>query len=293
MQIGIGIGIVLLLILLLLCVSSLIITNSVIKPKRGNPVFREHREADNSDVQNRLLSMFQETTVTAVDGTVLNAYKTTGKSMSRKWAICVHGYGGAPGNMAKYADHFIKQGFNVLLPELRGHNRSDDLNTWIKNIQKTDSEAEILLFGLSMGGAATAASSALETIDNVRCLITDSAPSSMYLQLQRICGWVPVVPKRLVFSIMQRIIKRQLHFDLKDATILNNISNIKPPWLIIHGASDGLVDPQMAKDMYNAANCLKELYIVLGAEHTQAEETAPEQYWATVDSFTEKHIGNH
>lgn len=294
--------IVVLMLALLVCIYSYILFSIIITPRRQKKVFKRNTTSDSQSIPQEFVNLFHSISITAKDGIILNAYQYKKQVITHNWIICVHGYGGAPGNMAKYAQHFSKRNMNILLPELRGHDRSKskysglsyldgfDLNLWIKNILKQDEEARIILFGLSMGGSSVATACGLENIKNVKCIITDSAPSSMYRQIKQVYGWISKFPEFPVFLVIQFIIAVKAHFCLKDASVLNYIQQIDKPWLIIHGETDGFVSPKMAKELFRAAICPKEIYLVPKAEHTKALEVQPEQYWKTVDNFINKYL---
>ena len=91
------------------------------------------------------------------------------------YAICVHGYTGAPAEMAKWAHRYARLGFTVLTPAQRGHELSEgryvgmgwlernDLLDWIRLIVASDPDARILLYGGSMG-----ASTVMNTVGDPR-----------------------------------------------------------------------------------------------------------------------------
>lgn len=123
-----------------------------------------------------------------------------------------------------------------------------------------------------------------------KCIVTDSAPSSMYEQLRKVYKWVSKLPRFPIFNIINFLIKQKLHFELKETSVLNVIDNIKKPWLIIHGQDDGFVSCEMAKEIYSRANYPKELYLVKDADHTKAIDADSIQYWKTIDDFIEKYF---
>ena len=89
----------------------------------------------------------------------------TQKKACKNWAIVVHGYGGDGSTLNYAAKKFYDEGYNVVVPDLRGHGKSGgryigmgqldstDIINIIHLIIKGDSNAEIILYGVSMGAA--------------------------------------------------------------------------------------------------------------------------------------------
>ena len=87
----------------------------------------------------------------------------------------------------------IEMGFTVLMPGLRGHGESTghyigmgwhnrlDMLRWIDEIVRDDPEAEIVLFGISMGGATVMMTSGEALPPNVKVIVED-------------CGYTSVLP---------------------------------------------------------------------------------------------------
>ena len=130
--------------------------------------------------------------ITAFDGIELKAYII--RNESRKWLIFQHGYGAHKGTSLKYGKRFYEKGFNVIMPDLRGHGESGgsfigmgwvdrkDILSWIDYILKIDSDAEILLMGVSMGAVSVLCSLGEKLPPNVKCAVSDSAFTSFYEQ---------------------------------------------------------------------------------------------------------------
>lgn len=266
----------------------------------GRSSEKEETSQGGESAVNRIKNRFAEVTTESFDNHVLNAYQSDSQINSHEWVVCVHGYGGSPGNMTVYAEHFIKMDMNVLLPELRGHGKSKikyyglsyldgrDVNQWIRWILKKDDKARIVLFGISIGGASVAMASEFECNESVKCIITDSAPSSVYKQMQRVYSWMVRLPRFPIFSLTEVAIRLFAGFKLSDATLIPNISNIQKPWLIIHGKEDGFVKADMANELFEAATCEKEILLVDKADHVKSVEVNQVLYWNKVDEFIKK-----
>ena len=59
--------------------------------------------------------------------------------------------------------------------------------------------------------------------------------------------------------------------------------------LLIHGAADDFVPPEMLDRAWNAIPGPKERLIVPGAGHAESAIAAPQLYWETVDAFWKKY----
>ncbi|MBM9834180.1 alpha/beta hydrolase, partial [Enterococcus faecalis] len=85
------------------------------------------------------------------------------------------------------AEKFWSAGYNVLVPDLRGHGRSEgkeiglgwldrmDLLLWIDKILEKDPQTQIFLYGLGMGAATLLLASGEVMPVQVAGLISDSS----------------------------------------------------------------------------------------------------------------------
>ena len=86
--------------------------------------------------------------INSFDNLKLHGYKI--KNNSSKWAITVHGYTNNAEYMSSYAYKYYTLGYNLLMPDLRGHGKSEgnyigmgwhdrlDILKWIEFILKED-----------------------------------------------------------------------------------------------------------------------------------------------------------
>ena len=136
------------------------------------PQVRDPEEEDVNPVQAegrkwaRQREGFREATIQAMDGLILWAAVVPGRDGSHRWAICMHGYHDTYESMGAIAKHYSDLGWNVLLPDQRGHGQSEgdyvgwgfderlDIVGWLNWVIRRDPEAEILLHGVSMGAAS-------------------------------------------------------------------------------------------------------------------------------------------
>ncbi|MDF2890613.1 MAG: peptidase [Clostridia bacterium] len=130
-------------------------------------------------------------TIASYDGLKLHGLYLPCPEPSEKTVILIHGYNSWNGSMGGFAQHYLQNlGCNVLLPDLRGHGQSEgsyigfgwhdrrDILQWINLILKENGcDTEIILHGVSMGGAAVLMTSGEVLPLNVKCIISDCAYS--------------------------------------------------------------------------------------------------------------------
>ncbi|GAE34763.1 alpha/beta hydrolase [Halalkalibacter akibai] len=233
----------------------------------------------------------------------LNAYVYENESANHKWAIVVHGYTGDAISMKRYARNFHERGYHVLAPDLRGHGESEgnyigmgwhdrkDLLLWIEQVIEEDPEAEIVLFGISMGGATVMMTSGEEDLPaNVKVIVEDCGYSSVsevfVYQLNDLFG-LPPFP---VINAANTVTNFRAGYDLYEASAVEQVAKSQTPILFIHGDADTFVPYEMLDEVYNAATVDKDKLIIEGAGHGDAEKVDPVRYWNSVWSFVEKYI---
>ena len=225
---------------------------------------------------------------------------------SRLWAVIVHGYSSNGLSMASFAESFSGFGYNLLLPDLRGHGESQgdyrgmgwhdrlDLIDWINYINDSYGDTTIVLFGISMGGAAVMMASGEESLpSNVAAVIEDCGYSSIYeefrYQLDRLFG-LPAFPVLNLAGLVTDI-KAGFNF-VGEGDVLEQLSRSDTPTLFIHGSEDDFVPYYMLDLVYEAAACEKEKLTIDGAIHGTASVQNPELYWTTVADFLTKYTGH-
>ena len=220
-----------------------------------------------------------------------------------RYAILFHGYTGAAWQMAPYGKMFCDMGYSVLTPDARAHGESEgdyigmgwleraDVLSWINSVTGADPEAEIVLLGVSMGGATVMMASGEDLPDNVKCIVEDCGYSSVWdefrLQLKNVFG-LPAFPLLNAASFVCQI---RAGYSFKEASSVSQLEKATVPMLFIHGDADTFVPFSMLDVVYEAcASAEKEKLVVHDAAHGAAADTDPELYWNTVTDFVEKNI---
>lgn len=219
---------------------------------------------------------------------------------SHKWVLILHGYTGWKEEMYPFAYWYHGQGYHAVVPDLRCQGESEgdfigmgwtdqfDCMLWVDYILSQDEEAQIVLHGQSMGAATALMMSGGKLPDNVKAVVSDCSYTDAYRMFgEKIKEWfhLPAVPLVDSACLMLRL---RGGYNLKDASALEAVKKSRTPTLFIHGDSDAMISVQMSRELYAAAGCKKELLIVKGAGHGQAQEKDPETYFGTIRDFLDK-----
>lgn len=218
------------------------------------------------------------------------------------YAVSCHGFTGMPSQNSCYTKRFLDMGFNVLLPYLRGHGKSEhnyctmgwldrlDIIDWVKFIIDKNPDAKIILHGVSMGAATVMMATGEELPENVVCCIEDCGFTSVRDQYSVQIREMTRIPAEIILGIVSSTAKRKLGFDLKKASALEQVKKSKTPTLFIHGDKDAMVPFWMNWPLYENAGCEKERLVVAGAGHAASGYLFPEIYWAGITEFINKYI---
>ena len=242
--------------------------------------------------------------INSVDMLTLHASFIPAKEPSDKYVILIHGIWDSHEANGIYAKHYLEKGYNCLLPDLRGFGKSEgkyigyglndrlDIKEWIDWVIQRNSEASILLHGMSMGAATTLMTTGEYLPENVKCAIADSSYTTLSEEFAGTYRLFKgsVLPIPLAIAIMRIMIRIKSGFDINDVKPIEAVKRSVTPTLFIHGDDDKFVDPHMCSRLYEAASCPKHYCMILGAEHIQGVVTDPETYWNKVENFLAKYF---
>lgn len=240
--------------------------------------------------------------VRTADGYLLTAAEFPAQTKDR-WVLLLHGYTGWKEEMYQFACWYQQQGYSVLVPDLRCQGESEgdfigmgwtdhyDCELWIAHILEQAPEAQIVLHGQSMGAAtALLMAGSPEASEHIKAVVSDSAYTSAYEMFgDKITEWFHLPAALFVDSacVMLRI---RGGYDLKDASPLRAVAASGIPTLFIHGDEDRMIDVNMSYELFEAASCEKELFIVEGAGHAQAQDKAPDVYYGRISAFLGRYL---
>lgn len=238
--------------------------------------------------------------VEGYNGTAIYCKVYIQKGYTEKWAVVVHGYGGN-GDIMDYASKkYYDKGYNVVIPDLRGHGRSQgkyigmgsldkrDIEKITELIIKGDNNAKIVLHGVSMGGAAVIMTAADNKYPNIRAVVSDCsfdrADNIIAYQMSHIFH---VFPYPLV-NLLDMVCRYKAGYSLKDSSPLKDVSKVNIPVLFIHGSKDRLVPTRTVYRLYKKAKCRKDIFICPEAGHGVSALTDRRGYWNKVFEFLDK-----
>lgn len=222
---------------------------------------------------------------------------------SETWVLLLHGYTGWKEEMYQFAYWYQEQGYAVLVPDLRCQGESEgdfigmgwtdhyDCQLWIEHILEESPNAKIVLHGQSMGAAtALIMAGSPEASDHIKAVVSDSAYTTAYEMFgDKITAWFHL-PAVLFVDSACVMLRLRGGYDLRDASPLRAVEGSRVPILFIHGDEDKMIDVNMSYELYDAAVCEKELFIVEGAGHAQAQDKDPEAYYGRIEDFLSRYL---
>ena len=244
----------------------------------------------------------QEVIIKNRKGENLHGVEFLNPSNSNTWAVCLHGWTNVNRETSGYAMEFYKRGFNILIPDLRGHNNSEhkfvtmgwndrfDVVDWINNLVEHNPKARIIIHGVSMGGATTMMTTGEKLPENVVLAIEDCGFACVKDVFTDRCRRKYHLPPKLVMPQASLINKLVNGFFFGQASCIKQLKKSKTPTLFIHGDKDDFVLIKNLDPVYNACAAEKEKYIVKGAEHALSSHWFHEEYWQVVDNFLKKYF---
>lgn len=277
----------------------------VLNPKISkNIIYADNKNTEPREDSKWLMekSNYMDEYINSFDNLKLHAYIVKNKVKTDKWAIVVHGYAGNGKLMSDKAKYFYEMGYNVLIPDLRGHGESEgnyigmgwddrlDIISWINHIIKENPKSEIVLHGTSMGAPTVLMTSGENLPSNVKAIISDSAYTSVLDEFKYEIKTFLSLSYFPLINITDLITMIRAGYSFREASALDQVKKAKVPILFIHGDSDKFVPYYMMNELYDATNSPKERLTVEGGEHANSDLISPYLYWLTIMDFLEKYI---
>lgn len=239
---------------------------------------------------------------TSFDGLKLHAtyfpaIKETGR---KRVVICFHGYTSKGlADFTGLTDYYLKNGYAMLHPDARAHGSSEgeyigfgcldrkDAFKWVQWIvDKCGEDVEILLHGISMGGATVLMASGLELPPQVKGIISDCAftsPKEVFTHVLKSMYHLPSFPVIQGANFMN---KKLAGYGMDECNAKREVAKAKVPILFIHGSKDTFVPVRMCQEIYDCCVSPKKKLIVEDAAHAESYFKDMEAYEKALDEFT-------
>lgn len=220
-------------------------------------------------------------------------------------AVVVHGYKVRAEGMLHIAYLYNHDmGYNVLLPDLYAHGRSEgdhiqmgwidrwDVMRWSevaddifrpKDVRQHTSQ---VIHGISMGAATVMAVSGEKTPGYVRCFVEDCGYTSVWdefaAQLKEQFG----LPSFPLMNTTSRLCRHKYGWSFSEAQQIEQVRRSTKPMLFIHGDKDKFVPYTMLRPLYGAKKKGKKaIFIAKGSVHAMAYRDHHEEYTQKVKEF--------
>ena len=236
-------------------------------------------------------------------GLSLHGLFVKNKNDSHRYAIVCHGYSSKAVHMSYFAKMLYDRGFSVLAPDARAHGESDgnvrgmgylekrDIISWVRHIEQSDPLAEILLYGISMGGATVLFTSGeIDLPKSVKAVISDCAYTDVYSEIANTIKAYAPLPAFPLVDAASVVCKIRGGYSFREASVVEAVKRSVTPTLFIHGSADTFVPFEMLYEIYENANCEKDILVIEGATHARSATHNPEAYWGKVEGFVERYF---
>lgn len=222
---------------------------------------------------------------------------------TNKTILVVHGYKESYQHMVSYIKMFHQLGYNVLAPDNQGCGHSggkyltfgwyDRLNNlkWIQQLLRYQGpQAQIGLFGLSMGGATVMMMSGEHLPAQVKAIVEDSGYSSIEQELTDQLQANFHLPKYPLIPSSRLAGRLMMGFDYGKGSSIDALHHNHLPMMFIHGAHDHFVKTSMVKQNYQATGGPKQLWITQNQGHAMSYYSYPKIYQQKVGAFFAQYL---
>lgn len=232
-------------------------------------------------------------------GVIFPGKDNTGKDKPDKIVICFHGYTSkCMSDFIGLTDYYLKHGFAMLQIDARAHGESEgtyvgfgcpdrkDALRWINwVIENCGENMQILLHGISMGGATVLMTSGLKLPKQVKGIISDCAFTSAKHVFTHVLHSMYHLPAFPMIQISDYVNKRKAGYGLDECNSAEEVKKAEVPILFIHGDKDTFVPCRMCDEIYDNCASPKKKLIVKGAAHGESYYKETAIYEQAMDEF--------
>lgn len=262
-----------------------------------------HRNDLNTIHQLEAQNGWQRVHVTSKDGTRL-----TGTYINRgsgKTVIILHGLYQNRTMSVPYAEIYEKLGYNILMPDIRGHGESggrtddwgihdiEDMDSWTNFVRSKTPGGPIGFHGISLGAAMSLLYAGSESGKNMAFCVADSSYGNVLeLGQEKLLNFTGDRKLLLGMELTEPFFRGALYYHtgktLGDLDPVHRVRHMKTPVLFLHGDVDSLIPPHIAENLLtNCGSQKKKLIYFQGSGHANAVGDNPEGYTAAIKNFVQ------
>jgi predicted MFS family arabinose efflux permease/pimeloyl-ACP methyl ester carboxylesterase len=244
-------------------------------------------------------AQFEDVSFTSSDGIKLSGWYLPART-HQLTVVMTHGFFRSRYEPLERGVRLWREGYGVLLYDLRRHGKSTgefssigyferrDVEAALKFVEQREPQNRVVLFGVSMGAAATLLAAA-ETQDDAR--LAGVVSESSFLSFpdtarHHIKSFTPI-PAFPFATLLIKFTAWRLGFAPEDFDELAAVRRIRQPILFIGAGGDKrMPNETVLEPLYAAAqNPSKRKLIVAGATHGRAFDAAPDEYMNALTEF--------
>ncbi len=240
---------------------------------------------------------FEEVSFTSVDGVPLSGWYLGGAD-SDVVIACGHGLFRSRREVLDRAAFFRRRGFDTLVFDFRrhgttstdakvtmGYNERLDFLGAAEFLERGHPEAEVVLYGVSMGAAA--ALLAARDSETISAVIADSSFLNFEHTVSHHVEMLFGLPRFPVASTLLFFFQRAAGIDVLDFDLERAVAALGDrPVLIAAGGDDRRMPAEIQRRLFEASKTDRSVFRVFpGAGHGRAHRTDPEGYERMLDDF--------
>ena len=149
---------------------------------------------------------------------------------------------------------------------------------------------QMVVHGISMGGATTMMVSGEAQPYFVKCFVEDCGYTSVWDEFSHELKSSFHLPSFPLMNTTSWLCQKKYGWNFEEASSLNQVKKSHLPMFFIHGDKDTYVPTWMVYPLYEAKSAPKQLWIVPGAAHAVSYKENKEEYTRKVKEFTDRYI---
>lgn len=236
----------------------------------------------------------------AHDGILLRGWKVRAAHPNGDWVLLFHGRSQNRLSMMAHAKFLLASGYSVVMMDARANGESGGAISTYGHIERYDAVAivdalaaqetvrHLFALGESMGAAVALQSAAVEP--RIEGVVAEGAFRNLHevmydyagLRLSEFLGKTVFRPAAIM-AVHET--EHQGGFDFDDVSPEAAVAQRDFPVLLISGLKDHNIPRRHAEAIFQAAKGPKELWLVPGAHHQKALQTAPQEFQRRVLKF--------